>query len=209
MSDSLAIKMYVYPVIFTLLLFGLSGCIDHGLTIKDRDMQEIEENVFIEDDNIISEPKLAGSVLTPYKAPELLGLTNWVHGEPITALEDLRGKVVLIDFWTYSCINCIRTLPHVQALHEKYAQQGLVIIGVHAPEFSYERKIENVKNAIEKHGLTYAIVQDNDFMTWRNYKNRYWPAQYLIDKKGFIRATHFGEGAYAETDRNVALLLEE
>ena len=144
-----------------------------------------------------------------YPAPDIVGLTNWINSAPVQSLTELRGKVVLVDFWTYSCINCIRTLPHIQALHEKYGNEGLVILGIHAPEFSYEKKISNVRAAVDKYGLTYPIVQDNDFQTWRNYKNRYWPAHYLIDKEGNVRATHFGEGAYEETDRNVALLLEE
>jgi len=142
-------------------------------------------------------------------APDLVGLTNWINSESIASLEDLRGKVVLIDFWTYDCINCIRTLPHVQALYEKYDDQGFVVLGLHAPEFSYERKIENVRREVVKHGLTYPIAQDNDFATWNNYKNRYWPAHYLIDKEGRLRHKHFGEGAYDEMDAWVAKLLNE
>lgn len=143
-----------------------------------------------------------------YKAPEFKGLENWINSEPVKSLEDLRGKVVLVDFWTYSCINCIRTLPYIQALHEKYSDKGLVVVGVHAPEFAFERKVENLKAAVDDFGLTYPVVQDNDFQTWRNYNNRYWPAKYIIDKGGNVRYTHFGEGEYEETERVVASLLE-
>jgi len=143
------------------------------------------------------------------KAPEFKGLKNWINSQPIETLESLRGKVVLIDFWTYSCINCIRTLDHNQALWEKYQDDDFVLIGVHAPEFAFEHNLANVKKETEKFGLTYPIVQDNNFETWRNYENHYWPAVYIIDKQGFIRYTHFGEGKYQEIDNVVEVLLEQ
>jgi thiol-disulfide isomerase/thioredoxin len=142
-----------------------------------------------------------------YKAPEFQGLSNWINSDPIASIEDLKGKVVLVDFWTYSCINCIRTLPFIQSWHEKYADKGLVIIGIHAPEFQFEKIYENVVDATQKFGITYPVVQDNDFGTWRAYNNRYWPAKYLIDKDGYVRFTHFGEGEYAETEANIVALL--
>ncbi len=143
------------------------------------------------------------------KAPDLIWLSNWINGEEIKSLEELKWKVVFIDFWTYTCINCIRTLDHMQELHEKYADEWLVILWIHAPEFAYERKIENVKKAVEKYGLTYSVVQDNDFATWKNYKNRYWPAQYIINKQWIIKYVHFGEGAYEKMDSVVEFLLSE
>lgn len=143
------------------------------------------------------------------RAPEIAGLTNWINHEPIISLKDLRGKVVLIDFWTYSCINCIRTLPFIESWDQKYAKDGLVIIGVHAPEFQFEKKIENVQDAVKRFGITYAVAQDNDFETWHNYKNLYWPAHYLIDADGFIRDYHAGEGGYEETERHIQELLSE
>lgn len=143
-----------------------------------------------------------------FEAPELVGLENWINSEPISSMEELKGKVVLVDFWTYSCINCIRTLPYLQSWHEKYEDDGLVILAIHAPEFQFEQKFENVQKAVEDFGLTYPVVQDNDFKTWRAYKNRYWPAKYLIDKQGVVRYTHFGEGAYEETEQIIVDLLE-
>lgn len=143
------------------------------------------------------------------KAPDLMWLTNWINGEEITSLEELKGKVVFIDFWTYTCINCIRTLDHMQELHEKYGEDWLVIIWVHAPEFAYERKIENVKSAVEKYGLTYRVALDNDFATWKNYKNRYWPAQYIINKQWVLRYVHFWEWKYEEMEEVVEFLLSE
>lgn len=141
-------------------------------------------------------------------APEITGISNWLNSEPLT-LESLKGKVVLIDFWTYTCINCIRTLPHVTSWYEKYKDDGLVIIGVHTPEFEFEKNTDNVQGAIEQFGITYPVAQDNDFGTWRAFSNRYWPAKYLIDKNGNIRYYHFGEGKYDETERAIQLLLQE
>ncbi len=144
----------------------------------------------------------------PYKAPELVGLENWINSKPLM-LADLQGKVVLIDFWTYSCINCIRTQPYLKDWYETYHDEGFEIIGVHAPEFAFERVPENVEQATKDAGLTYPIALDNDFATWRAYENRYWPATYLIDKDGNIRRTHFGEGEYKEQERAIRQLLSE
>lgn len=139
-------------------------------------------------------------------APELITGGQWFNGQPVT-LESLRGKVVLIDFWTYTCINCIRTLPYLKNWHEKYKDKGLVIIGVHTPEFEFEKDPDNVAEAIKDFDIDYLVMQDNDFATWNAYNNRYWPAKYLIDKEGFIRYTHFGEGAYDETEKVIQELL--
>lgn len=142
-----------------------------------------------------------------YRAPELAGLTNWINSETIHSMEQLRGKVVLVDFWTYTCINCIHTFPYIQKWHEKYAKRGLVVLGVHAPEFDFERNFKNVRQAVKKHGLTFPIALDNGFQTWRAYRNRYWPAFYLIDKRGNVRYRHFGEGKYKDTEANIVALL--
>lgn len=141
------------------------------------------------------------------RAPELVGLQNWINSNPLT-LADLCGKVVMIDFWTYSCINCIRTLPYLEAWHERYNDKGLVIIGVHAPEFQFEKKLANVQQAVTDRGLQYPVVQDNDFATWRAYNNRYWPAKYIIDQQGDLRYYHFGEGKYEETEMVINQLLD-
>jgi cytochrome c biogenesis protein CcdA/thiol-disulfide isomerase/thioredoxin len=140
--------------------------------------------------------------------PSLDGAVKWLNSEPLTA-EQLRGKVVLIDFWTYSCINCIRTVPYVRAWAEKYKDQGLVVIGVHAPEFAFEKKIDNVKRAIQNFGITYPVAVDNDFKIWRAFGNSYWPAHYFIDAKGQIRHHHFGEGDYEESEQVIQELLVE
>ena len=141
-------------------------------------------------------------------APELRNTGAWINSEPFT-LESRRGEVVLIDFWTFSCVNCIRTLPYLKSWHDKYADSGLVLLGVHAPEFEFEHVLENVQEAVDEFGLLYPIVQDNERGTWRAFRNRFWPAKYLIDRDGYIRYTHFGEGRYAETEQWIRKLLEE
>ncbi len=141
-------------------------------------------------------------------APELTGISGYINTEYVS-LADLRGKVVLVDFWTYSCINCIRTIPYLNAWHEKYADQGLVIVGVHTPEFEFEKNYDNVKAAVEKFGIQYPVAQDNDKGTWKAYENRYWPRKYLVDDEGYIRYDHIGEGAYAETEKVIQSLLAE
>ena len=124
-------------------------------------------------------------------------------------MENLRGKVVLIDFWTYSCINCIRTLPYLQSWHQRYANDGLVIVGVHTPEFEFEKLYGNVVQATKDMDVAWPVVQDNESSVWRSYSNRYWPAKYLIDQNGVIQYRHFGEGKYAETEEAIRTLLEE
>ena len=142
------------------------------------------------------------------EAPELRGITGWINSEALT-LAGLRGKVVLIHFWTFACYNCANTLPSVTSWDSHYREQGLVIIGVHAPEFGDEREKANVIEAAERFGITYPIAQDNDFATWKAYDNHYWPALYLIDAQGRIRYSHIGEGAYEETEQQIKQLLSE
>lgn len=141
-------------------------------------------------------------------APSLDGAVEWLNSKPLTS-EQLRGKVVLVDFWTYSCINCIRTIPYVRAWAEKYTDQGLVVIGVHAPEFAFEKKIDNVKSAIDDFKIGYPVAIDNDYKIWRAFENSYWPAAYLIDAKGQVRYHHFGEGNYDRTEKAIQDLLRE
>jgi len=173
--------------------------------------QEIEETEETKESDEISSSNTMGyeSKLSRYgRAPELTGGGDWLNSEPLT-MASLKGKVVLIDFWTYSCINCIRTLPYVQGYWDKYRSSEFVLIGVHTPEFTFEKSKANVEAAMRKHGLTYPVVQDNDFAIWSAFANRYWPAKYLIDATGTIRYYHFGEGSYEETDEAIAELLKE
>jgi len=141
-------------------------------------------------------------------APDLEGISGYINSEEFK-LEELRGKVVLIDFWTYTCINCIRTQPYLNAWYDAYTDDGLVIVGVHTPEFEFEKDFDNVKDAVEKAGIKYPVVQDNNYQTWRAFQNRFWPRKYLIDIDGLIRYDHAGEGAYEETEDIIQQLLQE
>jgi cytochrome c biogenesis protein CcdA/thiol-disulfide isomerase/thioredoxin len=139
-------------------------------------------------------------------APELTGGQTWFNSSPLT-LAGLKGKVVMVDFWTYTCINCIRTLPYTKAWYEKYKDKGFVLIGVHTPEFEFEKNTDNVHKAIADFGITYPVVQDNEYAIWNAYNNQYWPADYLISKEGNIVDTHFGEGDYDATEKKIQELL--
>jgi thiol-disulfide isomerase/thioredoxin len=141
-------------------------------------------------------------------APEFTGIDRWLNSAPLT-MQQLRGKVVLVDFWTYTCINCIHTLPYVQNWYQKYKDQGLVVVGVHTPEYPFERDTAKVSAAIKQYGLGYPVAQDNEYATWNAYGNQFWPAFYLIDKKGRVVYTHFGEGDYEHTDAEIRAQLAQ
>ncbi len=152
---------------------------------------------------------VSGALAAGSPIPEIAGIAAWLNtpgGRALTAA-DLRGKIVLVDFWTYSCINCIRTLPYLTAWHDKYADDGLLILGVHTPEFAFEKDRANVERALEKYGIRYPVVQDNGYATWNAFGNRYWPAKYLFDADGKLVFTHFGEGRYEETEAKIRELL--
>jgi thiol-disulfide isomerase/thioredoxin len=167
-------------------------------------LTKLEDNSLVKNElGAISQTKSNGP-----SAPEIIPGGEWFNSKPLT-LAQLRGKVIMIDFWTYTCINCQRTLPYLKEWWKKYKNDGLVIIGVHSPEFEFEKDKKNLAQAISDFGLTYPIVQDNEFTTWRNYSNQYWPAKYLIDKNGNIRYSHFGEGEYDQTETIIQNLLKE
>jgi thiol-disulfide isomerase/thioredoxin len=140
------------------------------------------------------------------KTPELIGIMNWINSSPLS-LKMLQGKVVLINFWTYSCINCIRTLPYIEKWYKDYKKEGFVVIGVHTPEFEFEKNPKNVAEAAVRLGVTYPVAQDNEYKTWKAFKNIYWPAYYLIDRNGNLRLVHYGEGKYMETENTIRELL--
>jgi thiol-disulfide isomerase/thioredoxin len=141
------------------------------------------------------------------KAPDIASHT-WLNSDPIH-LSDLKGKVVMVEFWTFGCYNCRNVEPHVKEWHQKYAQRGFVVIGVHSPEFSYEHDLEKVTRYLKEHDIRFPVPIDNDFSTWNRYGNRYWPAMYLIDKQGVIRYVRIGEEGYQETERLIQALLAE
>ena len=158
--------------------------------------------------NSISNVKLSIDKSQFRIAPEFKGITSYINSNG-TKLSDLKGKVVLVDFWTYSCINCIRTLPYLVDWNQKYSDKGLVIVGIHSPEFEFEKNIDNVKQAVARFGIKYPVLLDNDHGTWNAYQNNYWPRKYLVDSEGYIRYDHIGEGGYAETENAIRNLLAE
>lgn len=156
--------------------------------------------------NVIATGAITDGLEKTYEAPPLDGASEWLNSKPLT-MTGLKGKVVLVDFWTYSCVNCIRTLPHIKDWYAKYHDKGFVVIGVHAPEFAFEGQRENVERAIAKYGIGYPVAMDNDFKIWRGFNNRFWPAHYLINREGLVVYTHFGEGNYDITENNIRYLL--
>ncbi len=156
--------------------------------------------------NAATGTELQNGVAQPFPAPDFKDISAWINSPPLH-IQDLRGKVVLIDFWAYSCINCIRTLPYLIDWYSKYHKQGFEIIGVHSPEFDFERNLQNVQAAVKADKILYPVALDNSFATWQNYNNLYWPAHYLIDKNGDVVYEHFGEGEYNVTENNIRYLL--
>ncbi|HKG52768.1 MAG TPA: redoxin domain-containing protein [Anaerolineales bacterium] len=183
-------KRFLFGVI-ALLLFGCAP------QLSDMQAQSMDASM----------PKLA-SLPDLGPAPELMNDT-WLNVDAPYHIADLRGKVVIVEMWTFGCINCQHVMPSLKEWHSKYKDQGLVIIGNHFPEFSYEADLANLKDAIAQNDIQYAVAQDNDGATWKAYRNNYWPALYLIDKQGHIRYVHIGEGRYKETEENIKALLEE
>lgn len=166
-------------------------------------LTKFEDNVLVKNELNKLDKKSLGPL-----APEIIPGGEWLNSKPLK-ISELKGKVILIDFWTYTCINCQRTLPYLKDWWKKYQNKGLVIIGVHSPEFEFEKDKKNVSKAILDFGITYPVVQDNNFSTWRAYDNNYWPAKYIIDKDGAIRYSHFGEGEYDKTEKVIQELLRE
>ena len=140
--------------------------------------------------------------------PALDGATGWLNSKPLTR-ESLRGKVVVVDFWAYSCINCLRAMPYVNAWYKHYKDSGLVVLGVHSPEFAFEKDTTNVLAAVKKFSVQYPVALDNELKIWKAFNNRFWPAHYFVDAQGRIRGHHFGEGKYARSERTIRQLLTE
>lgn len=190
-------------LLFGLLIIALAGCAPVQTDVLPSADAPQEQEVSVEP----VMPKLA-SLPDLGPAPELTNET-WLNVDSPLRIADLRGKVVIVEMWTFGCINCQNVMPSLKDWHSKYAEQGLVIIGNHYPEFGYEADLANLEDAVSRFGIKYPVAQDNDGATWRAYKNHYWPTLYLIDKQGRIRYVHIGEGRYAETEENIKALLEE
>lgn len=184
----------------------LAGASSEGVSVLEKGvLQSVPKVVEYLVSKAKAEPTL-GNAQGPM--PSLSGAVQWLNSPALTS-ESLRGKVVLVDFWTYDCINCQHTLPYVKDWAQKYEKDGLVVIGVHTPEYGFERIISNVRDEVKKLGITYPVAIDNNYAIWRNFDNQYWPAHYLIDAKGQVRFTHFGEGRYETQEKMIQQLLQE
>ena len=195
-----------------LMVLGVDKKLQTRVPEYTRSLQQLEESAAAQGEleDLVGSPGLADEQqLDDFGiAPEFRAIEEWINSEPLT-MAGLRGKVVLLDFWTYSCINCLRTLPHLTAWDDAYRDDGLVIVGVHTPEFAFEREPDNVRRAVRDHGIDYPVALDPDFGTWEAWQNRYWPAKYFVDRRGHIRYAHFGEGDYEESERVIRQLLAE
>ena len=195
-----------------LMVFGVDKKLQTRVPEYTRSLQGLEESAAAQGEleDLVGSPGLADEQqLDDFGiAPEFRAIEEWINSEPLT-MAALRGKVVVLDFWTYSCINCLRTLPHLTAWDDAYRDDGLVIVGVHTPEFAFEREPDNVRRAVRDHGIDYPVALDPDFGTWEAWQNRYWPAKYFVDRRGHIRYAHFGEGDYEESERVIRQLLAE
>jgi cytochrome c biogenesis protein CcdA/thiol-disulfide isomerase/thioredoxin len=195
-----------------LMIYGVDKRLQTQVPEYTRALQSLEESAAAQGEleDLVGGPGLAEEErLDDFGvAPEFQGIEGWINSEPLT-MAALRGKVIVIDFWTYSCINCLRTLPHIRAWDQTYRDDGLVIVGVHTPEFAFEREPGNVRRAVRDHGIEYPVALDPDFATWQAWRNRYWPAKYFVDRNGRIRYAHFGEGGYEESERVIRQLLAE
>ena len=192
-------------------MFFLSNKLEKKLVEKKQDFQLQKPAMADEHASLTAAPmsqKTPSSLPVLGTMPGFKGITAWLNSSPLTRA-DLRGKVVLVDFWTYSCINCIRTLPHVESWYQKYKDQGFVVIGVHTPEFGFEKNVSNIRKALTNFNITYPVAVDSDYETWNAYHNQFWPADYLVDSQGRIREVHFGEGHYRKTEDAIRSLLAE
>lgn len=184
----------------------LANTSSEGVSSVEKGLLETVPKVV---DYLVSKAKADSSMDNAKGAmPSLSGAVEWINS-PALSNESLKGKVVLVDFWTFDCINCKHTLPYVKDWAKKYGKDGLVVIGVHTPEYGFERIIDNVRDKVKEYGITYPVAIDNNYAIWRNFDNQYWPAHYLIDAKGLVRYTHFGEGSYETQEKMIQQLLEE
>jgi cytochrome c biogenesis protein CcdA/thiol-disulfide isomerase/thioredoxin len=184
----------------------LANTSSEGVSSVEKGLLETVPKVV---DYLVSKAKADSSMDNAKGAmPSLSGAVEWINS-PALSNESLKGKVVLVDFWTFDCINCKHTLPYVKDWAKKYGKDGLVVIGVHTPEYGFERIIDNVRDKVKEYGITYPVAIDNNYAIWRNFDNQYWPAHYLIDAKGQVRYTHFGEGSYETQEKMIQQLLEE
>jgi len=193
------------------LVAGIGGASAYFSFLEENKMSDTQNSLDgVQKQEVNSIPTVSTIDKSRFKkAPDLVGIAGYINTSQEELKAAMKDKVVLYDIWTYSCINCIRTLPYINAWNEKYANKGLLIIGIHSPEFEFEKDINNVRTAVENYGIKYPVILDNDMKTWKAFENRYWPRKYIADSEGYIRYDHIGEGGYAETEKIIQQLLEE
>lgn len=189
-----------------LLYFGLGVVGTTALLRRSWEETATSTSISASTPDTIPTSDTVAKLPTGKSLPEFQGISQWLNSAPLKA-SDLKGNVVLVQFWTFSCINCQRTLPYITRWHQQYADKGLKVIGVHTPEFPFERDVNNVKRALKQRQITYAVPLDNQFKTWNAYDNQYWPHLFLADRNGILRYDHIGEGAYDETEQTIRKLL--
>lgn len=182
---------------------GVVGAGGAAVLHETRNFRAITESTSLSQIQPSVPPALATDKI---KLPELQGINDWLNSEPLS-IASLQGSVVLVQFWTFACINCQRTLPSIVKWHQQYASKGLKVVSIHTPEFAFERDLNNVKQALAQHKITYPVAIDNNFQTWKAYKNEYWPHLFLADRQGNLVYDHIGEGAYTETEQKINQLL--
>jgi thiol-disulfide isomerase/thioredoxin len=197
----------VMGIILIVAIGGISAYFSSLEPQMEKTQNQRDENVQTQSKETTKIQKIDKSRFK--KAPELVGISGYINTTPEEIKEAMKDKVILYDFWTYSCINCIRTLPYITAWNTKYVDQGLLIIGIHSPEFEFEKDLDNVQTAVKQYNISYPVLQDNDMETWKAFENRYWPRKYITDSEGYIRYDHIGEGGYAETEKIIQELLQE
>lgn len=186
---------------------GIGAMLASVKPILDLTFNKTDSSTSLNNNSSSLSPATAVAAVAGGKAlPEFQGINQWLNSPPLTT-QNLKGKVVLIHFWTFACINCQRTIPYVVGWHQQFAEKGLKVIGIHTPEFAYERNVNNVKKALKQHKITYPVPIDNEYKTWNAYKNEYWPHIFLADRQGFLHYDHIGEGAYDKTEQTIRQLL--
>ena len=190
-------------IILGIIILGVVGGVSFAFSTLEAELESTQKEQTLETNSgIIDKSNFK-------KAPELVGIANYINTTPEELQKEIENKVVMYDIWTYSCINCVRTLPYITAWDSKYEDDGLLVIGIHSPEFEFEKELSNVQMAVEKHGINYPVVLDNEMDTWKAFENRYWPRKYIADHEGYIRYDHIGEGGYKETEEIIQKLLKE
>ena len=189
-------------------LAGVGVATAFGMRSRQADLSPASSDVPPTTDPVLTSNSGAMTALAANRKPlpEFQGISQWLNSAPLTVAA-LKGNVVLVQFWTFACINCQRTLPYIVRWHQQYASQGLRVIGIHTPEFAFERDVNNIKRALQQHQITYPVPLDNNFTTWKAYNNEYWPHLFLADREGVMRYDHIGEGAYDITEQTIRKLL--